>query len=73
MSTLRQEKVSEEIKKLSANFFEIEGNRTSLITVTRTEVSPDMKRGTVYLTIFPENMEETTMNFLKRKRKATSF
>lgn len=67
--SIRQEKVKELIKELAAQFLQNESNYTSLITVTNADVSPDLKRATIFVTIYPENNEESALNFLKRKRK----
>lgn len=69
MSTLRQEKVSNQLKQLAALFIEAEGNGTSLITVTDCSVSPDMKQAKILITVLPTEKETDTLNFLKRKRK----
>jgi len=67
--TLRQEKIKELIKELAAQFLQEESNYTSLITVTNADVSKDLKRSTVYVSVYPESAEESALNFLKRKRK----
>jgi ribosome-binding factor A len=64
----RQEKIANFIKELSAEFLEREGNNTSLITVTSCTVSPDMKRGTVFITVLPDSKEHDALEFAKRKR-----
>lgn len=65
----RPEKVSELLKNLAAEFLERESNRQSLITVTRADISSDLKRATVYLTVLPEEKETAALDFAKRKRK----
>ena len=69
MSSLRQDKVSELLRNLTAQFLERESNRQSLVTVTRAEVSSDLKKATVYITVLPEEKEEAALDFAKRKRK----
>ncbi len=64
----RVEKFSELIKRLSANFLEEASNRDALVSVMRVELSPDLKRGTVFITVLPTSKEESVMNFVKRKR-----
>ncbi len=64
----RQEKVANLIKELSAQFLGRESNNTSLVTVTSTTVSPDLKRGTIYITVLPIDKERTALEFAKRKR-----
>ncbi|MBU4536796.1 ribosome-binding factor A [Patescibacteria group bacterium] len=67
--TLRQDKVRENIRNIIAQFLETESNRLSLITVTRADVSSDIKRATIFVSVLPESEEESALNFLKRRRK----
>ena len=64
----RNEKIANFIKELAAQFLEREGNNTSLITVTSCTVSPDMKHGTVFITVLPDSKEHDALDFAKRKR-----
>ncbi len=64
----RNEKVANLIRELAASFLVKEDNRTSLITITSTTVSPDLKRATVYMTVLPEAKEKLALEFVKRKR-----
>ncbi len=64
----RNEKVADFIKELAANFLERENNRTSLITVTSTTCSPDLKRATIFITVLPDSKEKSALEFAKRKR-----
>ncbi len=66
--TQRQEKVSQEIKEVVARFLEAESNRTSLITVTKADVSPDLKNAKIFITVLPEEKEKAALDFCKRKR-----
>lgn len=52
----------------AADFFARESNRESLITVTRADVSPDLKNVKIYFTVLPEKFEEAALNFAKRNR-----
>ncbi len=63
----RQEKISHEIRKLAAIFLEREGDKTSLITVTRVDISPDLKRSTIFISVLPDDKAEPALNFCKRK------
>lgn len=65
----RNEKVASLVKELAAQFLGLENNRTSLITVTSATVSPDLKRGTIFITVLPEEKETSALEFVKRKRK----
>ncbi|MEK7104659.1 MAG: ribosome-binding factor A [Patescibacteria group bacterium] len=64
----RNEKVANFLKELSAQFLEHESNGTSLITVTSCNVSPDLKRGTIFITVLPDEKEHDALDFAKRKR-----
>lgn len=64
----RNEKITNLIKELSANFLGRENNRTSLITVTSCNASPDMKKATVFITVLPDSKEHDALDFVKRKR-----
>lgn len=66
--TQRNEKVTNFIKELTAKFLQRENNRTSLITVTSTTCSPDLKRATIFITVFPREKEKPALEFAKRKR-----
>ncbi|MCK4918489.1 MAG: 30S ribosome-binding factor RbfA [Candidatus Pacebacteria bacterium] len=66
--TLRQDKVKENIRNIVAQFLEAESNRTSLITVTNTNVSKDLKKATIFISVLPESDEESALNFTKRRR-----
>jgi len=64
----RQAKVAQLIKELSASFLARENNRTSLITVISCNVSPDLKKSTIFITVLPESKEHDALEFAKRKR-----
>ncbi len=55
------------IKELAAEFLEREADKTSLITVSSANASPDLKRVTVFITVLPESKEEAALNFAKRQ------
>jgi ribosome-binding factor A len=52
----------------AAEFINLESNRESLITVTRSSLSNDKKRALIYISVLPETYEESALSFLKRKR-----
>ena len=62
----RKEKFSEELRVAIGRYLAQESNRTSLLTVTRIDVSPDLKNALVYLSVFPEEKEKPALAFLKR-------
>ena len=65
----RNEKIANSIKELAAQFLSRENDRTSLITITACTVSPDLKRATIFITVFPETKEKDALDFIKRKLK----
>lgn len=64
----RQEKITEILRDLGARFLLLNGNNSSLLTVTRVELTSDEKRATIFFTAFPEGFEKTALEFAKRKR-----
>lgn len=67
--SLRQDRVAELLRQHVASFLERESNRRSLITVTRCDISSDLKRSTIYITVLPRDYEEHALLFVKRKLK----
>lgn len=66
--TQRQTQISLEVLARAQDFFQRESSGASLITVTRAEVSADMRNGTIFITVLPENKEEAALDFAKRMR-----
>lgn len=66
--TKRQIQISLEILGIAQDFFQRESSGASLITVTRCEVSADMKYSTLFITAIPENKEPAALDFAKRMR-----
>lgn len=64
----RKEKIKEILHDLGARFLLLNGNKSSLLTVTRVELTRDEKRATIFFTVFPEEFEKTALEFAKRKR-----
>jgi ribosome-binding factor A len=64
----RQLQVEQQVLGITQDFFQRESSGASMITVTRTEISRDMKHGTIFITVLPENKEEAAINFAKRMR-----
>ena len=64
----RNERLAEELQHLAATFLQRESNRTSLITVTRCELSDNQKYATIFISVFPTDNEEMAEEFVKRKR-----
>ncbi len=46
----------------------LNGNGSSLITVTNVELTNRAKNATIFFTVFPTEFEKTALEFAKRKR-----
>lgn len=56
--------------QLAGQFFAREAGRQSLITVTRAEMTDDLKFITIFISVFPESAEKAAIEFCKRERSA---
>ncbi len=56
------------IAHMAAEFFARESNGESLITVTRSDVSPDFKNALIFLSVLPETEEQKVLHFARRQR-----
>lgn len=65
---IKDERTTELIKNIAAEFLQRESNPESLITVTDATFSERAKSATVFFTVFPEDKEESALSFAKRKR-----
>lgn len=66
----RNVRVTSLLEELVANFLRNEANTDPMITVTHVSPSPDLKKATVYVSVFPDGREEDALIFLKRKGSA---
>ena len=64
----KDEKFASLIVKYSAEYFENESNKNSLITVTKADILNRGRKAVVYFTVFPNNEETKALEFAKRKR-----
>lgn len=64
----RQAQVAETIAHRAADYFARESNRQSLVTITRADVSPDLKNVLIFLSVMPTSAEEGVLHFAKRSR-----
>jgi len=62
----REEKRSEYIRELIAEYVGRESNGSSLVTVTRFEMSDRGDIGTFYVSVMPETQEQAVTDFLTR-------
>lgn len=68
MPSRRQIQISEILAHLAADFFARESNGQSLVTVTRADVSPDLKNVTIFFTVLPVEFEKKALDFAIRNR-----
>lgn len=62
----RDDRVPSIIAQLAAAFLLERANPDPLITVTRARVSPDRRRATIYVSVFPDSREADALTFLAR-------
>ena len=60
------EKLEEAITREAAMFFEREGNKSALITVTRTVLTKRGNGATLFLSVFPVDKEQAALDFASR-------
>lgn len=64
----RDERMKEILRDLAARFLLLNGNKSSLLTVTDVKLTRDGKYATIFFTVFPDSFEKTALEFAKRKR-----
>jgi ribosome-binding factor A len=69
MPSERQQKVAELVRKLANEHIARESNRNALITITRVDISPDLKNATVFYTVLPDDAKNAAEGFMLRQRK----
>ncbi len=67
MREIKKGKTVEIIHRLVAKFVQDISTSTSLITITRVELSVTGKEAKIFFTTIPENQEDTALKFLIRK------
>ena len=67
MREVKRKITAEIIHRLASKFILEEGGQSSLLTVTRVEVSPTGKEAKIFFTTLPEKEEDTALKFLERK------
>lgn len=62
----RTAKIEGIIKEVAATFILHEANTDPMITVTRVDISPDLRRALIFFTTIPEDRQSDAEVFLKR-------
>lgn len=64
----RNDKASELLVHLAAEYIAREAGRSTLITPTRADLSPDRKNVTIYVSVFPDGEDQHAIDFLMRHK-----
>ena len=67
MNSDRNSRVAGLLSELIATFIRNEANSNPMITVTRVDLSPDMRRAIIFITTIPDGREADALIFLKRQ------
>lgn len=67
MREIKHDRTVEILRRLAAQFTRETSGSSSLITITRVELSPTGKEAKIFFTTLPENQEGTALKFLIRK------
>jgi ribosome-binding factor A len=62
----RDQRIVGEIARAAGEWISRESNRTSLVTVTRVDLSDDGAHATIMISVLPENQETAAHSFIKR-------
>src|SRR5512140_249471 len=65
----KDEKSASLISKFAAEYFALESNRDSLMTVTGADIMDKGKRAIIFFTTLPKEKEADALEFAKRRRK----
>lgn len=66
MADFKKEHLIEELRARTGDYFSRESNSTSLLTVTRVDLSEDKKTATILISVFPENKQQEVRHFAIR-------
>ncbi len=64
----KDEKASSLLGKFAAEYFLVESNKDSLLTVTKAEILNKGKQAIIFFTVLPVEKEGATLQFAKRRR-----
>lgn len=66
--SFKDDKKSGMLTHLAAEFIAREAGRSTLITATRSEISPDGKHATIFVSVYPTDQGEHAITFLMRNK-----
>lgn len=64
----RTEKTREILLKYAGLYIAEEAHRDALITPTNVALGSDLRQATIFISVFPEEFEESALGFLRRHR-----
>lgn len=64
----KDEKAASLLSKFAAEYFSVESNKDSLITITRVDILDKGRRAIIYFTALPREKETEALEFAKRRR-----
>ena len=64
----KDEKMTSLLSRFAAEYFEVESNKDSLMTITRAELFDRGRRALIYFTALPSEKEASALEFAKRRR-----
>src|SRR3989344_2178417 len=67
MREVKHNRTEEILHRLAAEFVRDEASKSSLLTITRVELSQTGKEAKIFFTTLPEDQEDTALKFLERK------
>lgn len=67
-SDIKQHRAEEVIRSIAAEFIARTSNKSSLITVTGIDLSPDGKRVKVFLSVLPDHAMHAVLDFANRQQ-----
>ncbi|OHA91980.1 MAG: hypothetical protein A3D49_02525 [Candidatus Zambryskibacteria bacterium RIFCSPHIGHO2_02_FULL_43_37] len=67
MREVKHNRTEEILHRLAAEFVRDEASKSSLLTITRVELSQTGKEAKIFFTTLPEEEEDTALKFLERK------
>jgi ribosome-binding factor A len=68
MKRFKDQKLSSQITRYAAEYFEQESSSDPLITITKTDILDKGRRAVVFFTAYPQDKEEEALDFAKRRR-----
>ena len=61
----RKQKIAQLLKETAAHFFREEADKTSMITVTNADITPDLTQATIYISVFPDEQQDRALSFAR--------